>query len=346
MNRIKIGNKYISNEDPCFIIAEIGANHNNDINNAFKLIDLAVKAGADAVKFQSYKAETLYSRHTPTKKLKEGNEKINLFDLIKKIEMPYEWHAVLKKYCDEKKIIFISSPFDFEAVDSLAEINSEAYKIASSEIGDKGLVQYVAMKGRPIIISSGKATVGEIEQALEWIYLTGNKDVVLLHCTSSYPAKYSSMNLNCIETLGSTFKLNIGLSDHNAENITAVAAVALGAKVVEKHITLDKNLPGPDHHFALEPDEFTQLVRWIRNTELSLGDGIKRVDSSELEGRKYGNRSIHVKESLTKGHVLKEADLIVKRPAFGIEPKDMNILIGRELKKDIQEDKWITWDDV
>ena len=266
--------------------------------------------------------------------------------MIKSIEMPFEWHGPLKKYCDDKKIIFISSPFDNEAVDSLEEVGIPAYKIASSEIGDKMLLQYVARKKKPMIMSTGKANLGEVEQALNWIYEAGNTDVILLHCTASYPANYASMNLKCITTLKSAFNCPVGLSDHNTENITAVAAIALGATVIEKHITLDKTLPGPDHHFALEPDQLKELVSWIRNTEESLGNGIKRLDSSEQSGRKFGNRSIHCKRDLKEGDILKADDIIIKRPAFGVEAKDMDKIVGRSLKKDIKADMWISWDDV
>lgn len=344
---IKIERDEISKKNPVYIIAEIGANHNNDINNAFKLIDSCVLAKANAVKFQSYNADTLYSKHTPRKIDNKGNfVGPNFYDLIKQIQMPYEWHKPLKEYCDKKGITFLSSPFDYEAVDSLEEIGVSVYKVASSEIGDRDFLKYIARKKKPIIMSTGKATLKEVEKSVQWIIDEGNKQIILLHCTASYPAHYDAMNLRAIKTLQKKFNLLVGLSDHNQENLTACLAVALGAQVIEKHITLDKDMDGPDHHFALTPDQFEDLVDKIRKTEKALGNGVKIPNSSEKQGRILGNRSIHVNKTLMVGHILQKNDLIVKRPALGIVPDRLEEVIGKKVIKIIAEDMWLTWDDV
>ncbi len=344
MKEIKIGNKFISENSPCFIIAEIGANHNNDFDKAIKLIDLSKEAGADAVKFQSYRAETLYSKYTPVKEIR--GKKTNIFDLIKSCEMSYDWHEKLKKYCDEKEIIFLSSPFDFEAVESLEDVNVEAYKIASSEVSDIRLVQKIARTGKPIILSTGKHTEEEVSEAVDWIEKEGNNQIILLHCTASYPANYDSMNLNCLDTFKKRFNYLYGLSDHNTENLTAVAAIAKGVKLIEKHVTLDRTMEGPDHHFALEPKGFQELVEWVRKTERSMGTHIIGVDKSEEFGRNIGNRSIHVKKDLKIGDIISENDLIIKRPSFGISPREIDQVIGKKVTKEVKEDMWLTWEDL
>jgi sialic acid synthase SpsE len=343
---IRIGHKMISENSPCFIISEIGANHNNSLELAKKLIDLSVDAGFDAVKFQSYKAETLYSRYLKPKVNEDGSLGPNPFELIKSIEMSFSWHQILKDYCDSKNIIFLSSPFDFEAVDDLEKVNVPAYKIASSELSDPLLVKYIASKGKPIILSTGKANLKEVEEAVEWITSTGNDQIILLHCTVSYPAVYESMNLKAMDTLKEKFNCLVGLSDHNEENLTAVAAIAMGAKMIEKHVTLDKKMPGPDHAFALNPDGFKELVSWVRKTESSMGTGIKAPHTSELLGRERGNRSIHLKRNLAKGEVIKLEDLIIKRPAYGIHGRELENVIGKVLVKDVLEDMWLTWEDL
>lgn len=343
---LKLGNREISDTAPCFVIAEIGANHNLDMELAFRLIEVSKEAGADAVKFQSYKAETLYSKYVPRRKMDDGSLGPEIYPLIQKIAMPYEWHAPLKKFCDQKGILFISTPFDHEAVDSLEEVDVPAYKLASSEIGDPLLLKKVARTKKPIIMSTGKADLAEVETAVRWIREEGNDQIVLLHCTVSYPAKYEAMNLLAMNTMRDTFHTLVGLSDHNSENITAVAAVAMGAKVVEKHITLSKTMEGPDHKFALEPDGLRQLVDWIRKTEVALGSGIKEMHATEEQGKRLGNRSLHVRRDLSTGHVIRLEDLIVKRPNLGIAPKEIDVVVGKRLKRDVKEDMWLTWDDI
>lgn len=344
--KISFANFVLDDQSPCFIISEIGANHNNRIENAYELIDISKDAGADAVKFQSYKAETLYSRFVPRRKLEGGGLGPEIYPLIQRIATPYEWHAPLKEYCDRKGILFLSTPFDDEAVDSLEAVDCPIYKVASSEIGDPLLLKKVARTGKPMIVSTGKANMEEVERTVKWIREEGNDQIVLLHCTAVYPAKYESMNLKAMNAMKERFGCLVGLSDHNMENITAVAAVAMGAKVVEKHITLSRTLDGPDHKFALEPQGFRELVDWIRKTEVALGSGVKEMDSSEKESKRIANRSVHLRRSMRAGETIRMEDLAIKRPHLGIDPQHLYDLPGRKLGKDVEGDMWLTWEDL
>ncbi len=342
----KIRDLFSKKNSEVFIIAEIGSNHCNNINIAKKLIKISKTAGADAVKFQSYRASSLYSKYVPRKVLQNGKKGPDIFKMIESIQMPYDWHLKLKKYCDKIGIIFISSPFDEEALISLEKVNCPIYKIASSEIGDIHLVTKIAETKKPIIISTGKATLQEVKRAIKWIEKTGNKKIIILHCTATYPASYSSMNLNNILTLKKNFNYKVGLSDHNTENLTAAIAVALGAKVIEKHITLDKKYKGPDHHFALEPSGLFNLINSVRKSEQALGSFTKDIDISEIQNRKIGNRSIHVIKDLFPGDKIKRSDLVFKRPNLGIEPYLYKKIIGKEVKKYVKKDMWLTWNDI
>lgn len=347
MKNFKIAQKVIDDSSPCWIVAEIGANHDQKIDQAFKMIDAAKECGADAVKFQSYKASTLYSRYTPNRKLPDGSDSgWNIFENFKKLEMPYEWHRKLKDYSEKKGVFFFSSPFDYEAVDSLEQAGVEAYKIASSEIGDKRLVQKIASLKKPLIFSTGKATLAEVEMAVNWVKEAGNDNFAIMQCTASYPAADDVMNLRTIQTFKQAFGCVVGFSDHHLENMAAIAAISLGAKIVEKHLTLDRKLPGPDHPFAQEPEGFAQMVQWIRRTEKALGTGIKKLEPTEEQGRRLGNRSIHVLKDLPAGHVIKEEDLTVKRPAFGIHSAEWDRIIGKKITKAVKADMWLTWDDL
>jgi len=340
MKRVKIGNRIIGEDAPCFIIAEAGANHDRKLSQAKELIDIAVEAGADAVKFQIYSAKTLYSKKTP---LHSGYEK-NLWDLIKEIEMPREWIPELKEYCDKKGIIFFATPFDFEAVDEL-DIYVELFKVASFEIVDLPLIEYIAKKGKPTIISTGLANMEEIEDAYLTYTKTGNNKLIFLQCASVYPATPELINLRSMEAISKTFGVITGLSDHTLGTHISVAAVAMGAKVIEKHFTLSRKLKGPDHPFAIEPNELKEMVKQIRDVEKALGDGKKLgYKPEELENFEKARRSIHAKVKIPKGTKITKDMIIIKRPGYGIKPKFIDIIIGREAKRDIEEDEWITWE--
>ena len=341
MKIIKIGNKKIGEEHPCFIIAEAGSNHNNDFEKAKSLIDTAVDAKADAVKFQIFKAEKLYSKNTPKFDYLKGK---NTYDLIKEIETPREWIGDLAKYCKKKGIIFLATPFDYEAVD-LLEPYVTAYKIASFEIIDLELIKYTAKKGKPMIISTGMANLGEIEDAVNTVRSVGNKDIILLHCNSVYPTPPNIVNLRLIENIKNTFDVPVGFSDHTLDIHIPIAAVSLGAKIIEKHITLDRNMKGPDHSFALEPDDLKKMIKNIREVEKAFGSGIKeKLEKESEEMYNKARRSIHALVDIPKGTKISKDMLIIKRPGYGIKPKFIDKIIGRKSLKNIKEDDWITWD--
>ena len=338
---IKAGNREVGKNAQTFIIAEAGSNHNRDFSLAKELIDSAVAAGADAVKFQIYSAEAMYSRKAPS----HSKYSKPLWDLIKEIETPREWIPELFDYCKKKGIIFFATPFDLAAVNAL-DPYVELYKIASFELVDYPLLEYTAGKGKPVILSTGMASLGEIQEAVTAIEKTGNKDIVLLQCASKYPAEPAIMNLRAIFTLQKAFpEAVIGLSDHTTGIHISVAAVAMGAKVIEKHFTLSREMEGPDHPFAIEPDELKQMVKQIRDVEVALGDGRKTGPSpEEMENYRLVRRSIHARVDIPKGASVTPDMLIVKRPGLGIHPRFLDIVAGREATRNIEADEWITWE--
>lgn len=339
---VKIKDRIIGKDHPTYIIAEIGSNHNGNFNLAIKLIDKAAEAGADAVKFQTFKAETLYSKNTP----KFSKDSAKPFDLIKSIEMPREWHHDLKKHAEEKGLHFFSSPFDYEAVDELDKIGVPAFKIASFELVDLELLKHTAKKGKPIILSTGLANIEEINEALDTIRSTGNEDIILLHCNSLYPTPVDVVNLQAIQTMINEFKIPIGFSDHTTGIHIPLAAVSTGASIIEKHVTLDRFMHGPDHHFALEPDDLKHMIEQIRDVEKAQGDGVKKPSAQEEEMLHKGRRSIIAKTNIKKGEKITKNMLIVKRPGYGIKPKFIDEIIGKKAVNDIKEDQWITWEDL
>ncbi|MCD6472937.1 N-acetylneuraminate synthase [Candidatus Aerophobetes bacterium] len=348
-------------EDKCFIIAEAGVNHNGSLELAYKLVDVAVKAGVDAVKFQTFKTENVVSKNAEKadyqKKTMGTGE--SQFEMIKKLELPFEDFKKIKKYCDKKGIIFLSTPFDYESADFLESL-VPLYKIGSGEITNLPFLEYIAEKGKPIILSTGMSTLGEVEEAITTIInvnpsffdtshlspLTSHASpLTLLHCISNYPAEYEDVNLKAMLTLKEAFKLPVGYSDHTLGIEVPIAAVAMGATIIEKHFTLDKNLSGPDHRASLEPDELKAMVKAIRNVEKSLGDGIKRPTQSELQVMKVVRRSLVAKKDIRAGETVKESDMLVKRPATGIPPKFKEIVIGMKPTRSIKKDELFNWED-
>ncbi|MCL1875256.1 MAG: N-acetylneuraminate synthase family protein [Synergistaceae bacterium] len=341
MKDIKINdNVTIGDKSPCFIISEIGANHNRSLSMAKELIDASVEAKADAVKFQIYSAENLYSRKTP---LHSGYKK-DLFSLIKEIETPRDWLPELADYCKSKDVIFFATPFDKEAADELDKFSC-MFKIASFEIVDLQLVKHVASKNKPVIISTGLCNMEEIEDAVLTCGEAGNDDIVLLQCASMYPSTPDIMNLRAMETMRRAFGVQTGLSDHTQGISISLAAAAIGARVIEKHVTLNRNLEGPDHPFAIEPDELAELVKNIRDVESAMGDGIKRgPNKKELEFYAKARRSLHAAMDISEGEIITEHMLCSKRPGYGIKPKFIDLVIGRKAKRRIEAEEWITWE--
>lgn len=339
--KINVGGKRIGKDEPCYVIAEAGSNHNGDFETAKKLIDVAVEAGGDAVKFQIFKADKLYSKKTPDFDYLQEKD---TYDLIKDIETPRDWIGDLAKYCNKKDIDFLASPFDKEAID-LLEPHVPAYKIASFEIVDLELIECAAKKGKPMIISTGMANLSEIEDAVNTVKSTGNENIILLHCNSVYPAPTDIVNLRAMDTMEGAFKYPVGFSDHTLDIHIPVAAVARGATVIEKHFTLDREMEGPDHSFAQEPDDLKKMIKNIREVEEALGDGIKEKSEKESEEMyKKGRRSIHATKDIVKGEEITNGKLMIKRPGYGIKPKHIEKVVGKKAKEDIEEDDWIKWD--
>jgi N-acetylneuraminate synthase/N,N'-diacetyllegionaminate synthase len=327
---VKIGNKLIGEEEPCFIIAEAGSNHNGSLEQAKELIDVAVEAGADAVKFQLFKAESL----SADKKTQQ---------ILKNLEFRRDWLKELNEYAKRKDILFLATPFDAEAVELLDNINTPAFKIASGDLTNLPLIKYIAEKGKPIILSVGLGSLDEIRATLDVIYSTGNENVALLHCVASYPTKPEDVNLKVIKTLKQKFQVPVGFSDHTMEVSVPIGAVALGANIIEKHFTLDRKLEGPDHPYALEPEELEFMVKGIRDIEIALGSGIKIVVESEKQGLVEGRRSIFANVNIPEGTIITRDMLSILRPAVGIAPKYIDKIIGKQVKKDINAYEPITW---
>lgn len=345
---MKIGQVEIGDGKPCFIIAEAGSNHNRDFDNALKLVDAAVAAGADAVKFQIFSAEAIYSKKTPMasylKKEKLAKDGESLWDVIKRIEIPRQWTPDLLKYCREKNIMFLSTPFDLNAVDELEEAGVEAYKVASFEITHLPMLRKISATGKPVIISTGMASLEDIEIALDAIRTSGKSEVALLHCAIAYPPKFSDINLRAMDTMKQAFQLPVGFSDHTMGHITDVAAVARGACIIEKHFTLSRKQEGPDHPFSLEPEELKAMVSAIRQTEELLGSPIKYHTEAEKELYRIARRSLVAACDIAKGTIITEEMIAVKRPGFGIPVRHMDIVIGRPARCDIEEDDILTWE--
>jgi N,N'-diacetyllegionaminate synthase len=325
---------------PCYIMMDVAANHNGDLYTARELIKRAAEAGADAVKFQTYKAEALYSKNTP----QFSRDPERPYDLIKKVQHPREWIPELVRLAKELGIDFLSSPFDYEAVDLLDAAGVSLFKVASLEIVDLKLLKYIGAKGKPVILSTGMASLGEVEEALEAVRSTGNDSIALLHCNTCYPSPAHIVNLRVIETLRNAFKLPTGFSDHTLGWHIPLAAAAMGACILEKHFTLSRGQAGPDHGFSIEPEELKLMVRQIREIEKALGDGIKKVSAEEMENYEKGRRSLIASISIPKGTVITEEMIAVKRPGYGIKPKYEDMIIGRTAKVDINEDDVLLWE--
>ena len=344
--KVQIGDRLIGDGEPCFIVAEIGVNHNGNVKLAKKLIDEATKAGVDAVKFQTFKAENVVTQRAGKAEYQKTSEEESQHKMLKRLELSEEDFKELAHYAKEKNIMFLSSPFDKESVDLLYELDVPAFKIGSGEITNFPLLKYIAKKGKPIILSTGMATLGEVEEAVKIIRSNGAEDIVLLHCVTSYPAKVEDVNLRAIKTLECAFKLPVGFSDHTLEITIPIAAVAFGAAVIEKHFTLDRNLPGPDHRASLEPHELREMVKAIRDVEKALGDGIKKPTPEEEKIKKVLRKSIVAKKDMPKGTIITRDMVGIKRPGTGIPPKYIKKIIGAKVKEDIGKDEIIRWDDV
>lgn len=327
-----------------FIIAEAGVNHNGDLELAKELINKAAEAGVDAVKFQSFKADKLVSKDAPKAEYQiknTGKEEENQYDMIKKLELSYEDHLELIEHCKKKNILFLSSAFDLESIDVLEELNIPLFKIPSGEIENVPYLRKIAKTGKPIILSTGMSTMEDIEFALKILKDNGAKEITILHCNTEYPTPMEDVNLLAMLDIKNRFNVKIGYSDHTLGIEVPIAAVALGAEVIEKHFTLDKTMEGPDHKASLEPQELKAMTTAIRNIEKALGNGVKELSKSEAKNRGIARKSIVSARDIKKGDVLTEENITTKRPGTGLSPKLWDSVIGTIAKKDYKKDELI-----
>lgn len=328
-----------------FIIAEAGVNHNGDIKLAKKLIDVAVKAGADAVKFQTFKTENLVSKDA--KKAEYQKETTDAqesqFAMIKKLELDLKTHQELLHYCNTKNIMFLSTPFDHESIHLLDTLGLEIFKIPSGEITNLPYLREIGKLNKRVILSTGMSTLDEIKDALKILTSSGTEkdNITVLHANTMYPTPMEDVNLRAMNTIGTTFDVAYGYSDHTLGIEVDIAAVALGAQVIEKHFTLDRAMPGPDHKASLEPDELKEMVKAIRNIEVALGSDIKKPSKSEIPNMSVARKSIVAKTAIKKGDLLDENNLTVKRPGNGISPMKWDSVIGTKAQKEYGKDELI-----
>ncbi len=341
--------KSVLEEDrsPAYLIAEIGVNHNGSLELALKSIEAAKSAGADAVKFQTFRTENLVTKYAQMAEYQSENlndhTSQNQFDMLKKIELSFNDFIILQKKCLDLDIDFLSTPFDEESAEFLHSININAFKIGSGDMNNIPLLKKISAYKTPILLSTGMATLEEVRESLAVIT---ESPVALLHCTSDYPAPLADVNLLAMKTMQNEFGTVVGYSDHTDGVEVSVAAVSLGAKIIEKHFTLDKSLPGPDHKASMTPEQFTNLVRSIRNVELALGDGIKRCMPSEENTKLVARKSIVAARQIHSGEFITAKDLKVKRPGNGLAPKHIDDLVGKMAKESIDMDQLVLWDDV
>lgn len=331
-----------------YIIAEAGVNHDGNINKAFKLIDEAKNAGADCVKFQTFKASEIATKNAPKAKyqLKVTSKHESQIEMLEKLELDSSSFKKLKTYCDEIKIDFMSTPYNFQDIDLLESIGVTCYKVASAQLVELPFLEYLASKKKPIILSTGMGTMFEVYQAIQTIRKYSEAELSVLQCTTNYPSKIEDSNILSMVRFKELFNVEVGYSDHVPENYASYAAVALGAKIVEKHFTINKNDPGPDHSSSLEPSEFKEFVDGIRKVELSLGNSSKIPSQAELVNLHGMRRSLVAIHKITKGQIVKATDLGFKRPNNGLSINLYNEVIGKKASKNIESDQPLKFDDL
>lgn len=337
-NRKKAGGRVV-------IIAEAGVNHNGNLEMAKKMVDAAIDAGADVIKFQSFKAENVVSKNAPKahyqKETTDASE--TQLEMIKKLELDNDSFKELFNYCQDKKIRFLSSPFDLESIDMLKDLGVDVFKIPSGEITNLPYLRKIGSLAGEVIISTGMADLGEIEDALNVLTSAGTsvENISVLHCNTEYPTPMEDVNLRAMKTIACAFGVKVGYSDHTLGMEIPIAAVAMGACIIEKHFTLDRKMEGPDHKASLEPGEFMAMVSAIRNVETALGDGIKKASPSELKNKPIARKSILASTDIHKGDMFSERNLAVKRPGTGINPMRWDEIVGRKADRDYSADELI-----
>jgi N-acetylneuraminate synthase len=334
------------------IIAEAGVNHNGSVENAKKLIDAAADSGADYVKFQTFITKNIVTKgaEKAVYQIENIGEEagVSQFDMLKALELDRETHEILINYCGQKGIKFLSTSFDLESTDYLAELHLEVFKIPSGEITNEPYLIKIAGLGKPVIMSTGMCTLDEVKAAHQVLLDHGmdKKNIIILHCNTEYPTPMEDVNLRAMLTLGKELDAQIGYSDHTLGIEIPIAAVAMGASVIEKHFTLDRNMKGPDHRASLEPDELKQMIQSIRNIELALGDGVKKPSASEIKNIIPARKSIHLKRNLNAGDKITLADLEMLRPGDGISPFELSKVIDRSAKQNLERGTKLLWNDL
>ena len=342
---IPIGSRQIGPGHPCFVIAEAGVNHNGNLGMALDLVRAAAAASVDAVKFQLFRAEEQISGAASTAEYQESHTgSTSMLEMADSYELPWEAHREIVACCQELGIHYTASCFDARAVDFYLELGGAAIKVGSGEITNLPLLEHMARTGVPILLSTGMSTLEEVDEAVSCVRRNGCTDYALFHCVSNYPTAPEHENLEVIETLRRAYGVPIGFSDHTESRSVAAGAVALGASLVEKHFTLDRALPGPDHAMSLDPQELSYFVRDLRQVEVARGDGVKRLQPGEAEVQRVARRSIVSARAIERGKVVSEGDLCLKRPATGVEPSLVSRVVGRKAKVDIGADVPIQWD--
>jgi sialic acid synthase SpsE len=347
METIKIGNKTIGDGHPVYVIAEIGSNFNGSLSHAKKLIKLAKESGADAAKFQSFITEKLLSKNGFDKKIAfQSNWKKSVWQTYKDAELPRDWHEELNAYSKKIGIHFFSSPWDFEAVDLLTKLRVPVFKIGSGDITFHDLLKYIAKQNKPILLATGASTMQEITNAIKIIKKSGNNKIILLHSIVQYPSPISEANIRAIYTLKNKFQLNVGYSDHSPGSLVALASVALGASVIEKHFTSDPTMNGPDHPHSMNPSSFKQMVNQIRTLSGALGNGIKKPSIVENETRIIQRRSIWTTIDIKKGEKFTKNNISALRPAIGIPASEFKNILGKTAKKNFKQFQVLKFNDI
>lgn len=345
---MRLGEKQIGSGFSCFVIAEAGVNHNGDLGLAERLIDCAADAKADAVKFQTFSAARVIAPDAPKaayqKRLTDPGQ--SQLDMARQWELSEADFRRLAAHCRRRKIMFLSTPFDEPSVDLLVRLDVPGFKIASGEVTNLPLLRHVAATGLPAILSTGMSDLAEVTAAVGVLRAGGCKELALLHCVSNYPAPAAEINLRAMRTLEEAFQLPVGYSDHTTGIEIALAAVALGASIIEKHFTLDKNLPGPDHQASLDPVELETMIRHIRTVETAMGDGVKRLMPSEADTKRVARRSLYLTRAKKMGEVIAAEDLIALRPDGGVSPMDLDSVVGRRLARNLNAGAKLDWADV
>lgn len=337
---IKIGNKKIGEGFPVFVIAEAGVNHNGRLDLALKLVDAAYEAGADVVKFQTFKAEGVMTKNVPMAEYQKKNtgKSESMLDMVRCFELKYGDFVKIKKYCDKKKIMFLSTPHSYDAIDFLNDL-VPAFKFGSGDLTNLLALQHAAKFGKPMILGTGMATIAEVKEAISCIKKSGNNKIIVLHCTTNYPCLPEEVNLRAMQTMMKELDVLVGYSDHTSGIQVPIMAATLGACVIEKHFTLDKKMKGPDHKASLEPDELKEIIKALKNVEVIFGSSVKKPTESEKEIAKVARKSVVALIDIKRGEKFSSENIGIKRPGTGLAPKYYFSIIGKKAKKNLEADE-------